>query len=54
MSEARARERSVSQEVRGNGQGETRSYYGQPIIKEPTWEWQIPAYFFTGGLAGAS
>jgi DMSO reductase anchor subunit len=50
MSEAR----SVSEEVHGNGRVETRSYYGQPIIKEPTWEWQIPAYFFTGGLAGAS
>jgi hypothetical protein len=54
MSEARPRERSVSEEVHGNGQGGTRSYYGQPIIKEPTWEWQIPCYFFTGGLAGAS
>lgn len=31
-----------------------RSYYGQPIIKEPTWTWEIPCYFFTGGLAGAS
>lgn len=31
-----------------------RSYYGRPIIKEPTWEWEIPCYFFTGGLAGAS
>ena len=31
-----------------------RSYYGRPIIKEPVWEWEIPLYFFTGGLAGAS
>ncbi|HKN63853.1 MAG TPA: NrfD/PsrC family molybdoenzyme membrane anchor subunit [Gaiellaceae bacterium] len=31
-----------------------RSYYGRPIVKEPTWTWEIPAYFFTGGLAGAS
>ncbi|HKT44296.1 MAG TPA: NrfD/PsrC family molybdoenzyme membrane anchor subunit [Gaiellaceae bacterium] len=31
-----------------------RSYYGRPIIKEPTWTWEIPTYFFTGGLAGAS
>src|SRR5215211_7421729 len=54
MSEARPQKRSVSEEVRRNGQGETRSYYAQPIIKEPTWEWQIPCYFFTGGLAGAS
>jgi hypothetical protein len=31
-----------------------RSYYGRPIVKEPTWTWEIPTYFFTGGLAGAS
>ena len=31
-----------------------RSYYGQPVIKEPVWSWEIPYYFFTGGLAGAS
>jgi polysulfide reductase-like protein len=30
------------------------SYYGRPIVKEPTWTWEIPTYFFTGGLAGAS
>ncbi len=33
---------------------EARSYYGRPVLKEPTWNWMIPAYFFTGGLAGAS
>src|SRR5215216_2591916 len=30
------------------------SYYGRPVIKEPVWSWEIPWYFFTGGLAGAS
>jgi hypothetical protein len=30
------------------------SYYGRPIIKEPVWKADIPAYFFFGGLAGAS
>jgi Polysulfide reductase len=30
------------------------SYYGRPILKEPVWTWEIPTYFFTGGLAGAS
>src|SRR5438045_9216214 len=30
------------------------SYYGRPIIKEPVWQSEIPLYFFTGGLAGAS
>jgi formate-dependent nitrite reductase membrane component NrfD len=33
---------------------EPRSYYGRPVLKEPTWTWEIPTYFFFGGLAGAS
>jgi Polysulphide reductase, NrfD len=33
---------------------EPRSYYGQPVVKEPVWTWEIPLYFFTGGMAGAS
>jgi formate-dependent nitrite reductase membrane component NrfD len=33
---------------------EPRSYYGRPVIKEPVWTPEIPVYFFTGGLAGAS
>jgi formate-dependent nitrite reductase membrane component NrfD len=33
---------------------EMHSYYGRPIVKQPTWTWEIPTYFFTGGLAGAS
>jgi hypothetical protein len=34
--------------------GEVDSYYGRPILKEPVWKPEIPFYFFTGGLAGAS
>jgi Polysulphide reductase, NrfD len=30
------------------------SYHGQPVIKAPVWSSEIPCYFFTGGLAGAS
>ena len=30
------------------------SYHGQPVLKEPIWTWEIPTYFFTGGVAGAS
>ena len=33
---------------------EPRSYYGRPVIKEPVWTWEVPTYFFAGGLAGAS
>jgi formate-dependent nitrite reductase membrane component NrfD len=31
-----------------------QGYYGLPLLKEPTWTWQVPLYFFTGGAAGAS
>jgi formate-dependent nitrite reductase membrane component NrfD len=31
---------------------EAQSYYGRPILKEPVWQPEIPAYFFTGGIAG--
>ena len=30
-----------------------QSYSGLPLLKQPVWKWFIPAYFFTGGLAGA-
>ena len=32
----------------------TDSYYGRPIVKEPVLQPEIPVYFFTGGLGGAS
>jgi DMSO reductase anchor subunit len=31
-----------------------RGYYGQPIIKPPVWTWQVPVYFFLGGLTGGA
>jgi formate-dependent nitrite reductase membrane component NrfD len=31
-----------------------KSYYGRPVLKEPVWQPEIPWYFFTGGLGGAS
>lgn len=30
------------------------TYYGQPMIKRPTWKWFIPLYFFIGGVAGGA
>src|SRR5215204_1336918 len=41
-------------EVRMVPEGEVRSYYSQAVLKEPVWSWEIPWYFFAGGLAGAS
>ena len=29
-------------------------YYELPMLKEPSWTWEIPLYFFVGGAAGAS
>ena len=29
-------------------------YYGMPLLKEPVWTWEVPAYFFVGGAAGAA
>src|SRR5207247_3942814 len=34
----------------GGGPG----YYGQPVVKPPVWTWEIPIYFFVGGLCGMS
>jgi hypothetical protein len=31
-----------------------RSYYGRPVLKQPVWKPEVPLYFFTGGLGGAS
>ncbi len=31
---------------------ESESYYGRPILKEPTWKPEVPVYLFTGGIAG--
>ena len=30
------------------------TYYERPVLKEPVWIWAVPAYFYAGGLAGAS
>ena len=31
-----------------------RGYYELPVLKEPTWTWEIPIYFFVGGAAGTA
>jgi hypothetical protein len=30
------------------------SYYNLPLLKPPVWTWEVPAYFFVGGAAGAA
>ena len=29
-------------------------YYGQAVVRPPVWTWEIPIYFFVGGLGGMS
>jgi hypothetical protein len=29
-------------------------YYKLPVLKPPTWTWEVPLYFFVGGIAGMS
>lgn len=29
-------------------------YYGIPLLKQPPWTWEIPLYFFVGGVAGSA
>ncbi len=31
-----------------------KSYYGLPALKAPVWTWEVPLYFFLGGIAGMS
>ncbi len=33
---------------------EPQSYYGRPVLKAPVWTWEVPTYFFFGGMAGAA
>jgi formate-dependent nitrite reductase membrane component NrfD len=30
------------------------TYYDLPLLKKPVWTWEVPAYFFVGGAAGAA
>jgi formate-dependent nitrite reductase membrane component NrfD len=39
---------------RAQAHGEGATYYDRPVLKEPTWIWTVPAYFFAGGAAGGA
>lgn len=38
----------------GSVAGKLLRYYDVPLVKAPVWTWEVPAYFFVGGAAGAS
>src|SRR5437763_6917494 len=44
----------MSQHGPSNTDRSTPSYYDHPMLKEPVWRWTIPAYFYVGGVAGAT
>jgi hypothetical protein len=41
-------------DVSGGPTPRKRGYYGQPVVRPPVWTWEIPIYFFVGGLGGMS
>jgi formate-dependent nitrite reductase membrane component NrfD len=44
-----ARGGTLTPQITGKG-----SYYGLPVLKAPVWTWEVPLYFFIGGVAGLS
>jgi hypothetical protein len=50
-----AAESSASAATTNPGQIQGRdSYYGLPALKPPVWTWEVPLYFFIGGISGVS
>lgn len=56
--QADSEERSHSDKRRKRGDqpqpysAKTVGYNNQPVLKPPVWTWEIPVYFFVGGIAG--
>ena len=38
----------------GDSERDGPTYHGLPVLKEPVWTWEVPAYFYLGGAAGAA
>jgi formate-dependent nitrite reductase membrane component NrfD len=38
----------------GGGLGGGRGYYDYPVVRRPVWTWEVPAYFWLGGLAAGA
>lgn len=52
LAPARAREQPSARQ--GAEAAPPQTYYDQPMIKEPTWKWPVPVYFWMGGVAGGA
>jgi formate-dependent nitrite reductase membrane component NrfD len=38
----------------GQGGGQGGGYYDYPVVKRPVWTWEIPPYFWLGGMAAGA
>jgi formate-dependent nitrite reductase membrane component NrfD len=38
----------------GEGQGGGQGYYDYPVVRRPVWTWEVPTYFWLGGLAAGA
>lgn len=51
-----ARERGIVEDAGVHAEGgpipRLAGYYGEPVVRPPVWTWEIPVYFFIGGLGG--
>jgi formate-dependent nitrite reductase membrane component NrfD len=44
----------MNQKPSPSGAGQGGGYYDHPVIRRPVWTWEVPAYFWLGGMgAGA-
>lgn len=41
-------------DVTGGPLPREKGYYGEPVVRPPVWTWEIPLYFFVGGMGGMS
>ena len=38
----------------GEGEGGGGGYYDNPVVRRPVWTWEVPAYFWLGGMAAGA
>jgi formate-dependent nitrite reductase membrane component NrfD len=38
----------------GGEQGGGLGYYNYPVVRKPVWTWEVPVYFWLGGMAGGA
>jgi formate-dependent nitrite reductase membrane component NrfD len=36
------------------GEGQGGGYYNYPVVRRPVWTWEVPAYFWLGGMAAGA